>query len=1068
MSHTLHSSVNPEISDRYRPKKDMSSVLSIVDTPPHVRIDLVIITVKEPELLAIFELLEPLPHQSHIIGYLFEHSMYYFGRYGHYNVALLASHTAGLEPALHSLGDAIRQWRPQLIINVGIAWGADPTKQKLGDVLVADRVVNVDDLRYERSQIIESGPMPEIDARSRTIVNTCKLLWNFSNLEDQRCGVHIGLYLGSNTLLNNPEAKREFLQRHPRAVGGEMESYAVYAAAARSKIPWMVVKGISDWGDGTKSPSKEYHSVAAASAASFVHKICTTFSNLVETPRDASDEKKKVDNGNFLGKISNNLMPVVTHFKPKKLDDLKARILILKNTNPQTTVCAITGIAGCGKSELAKAYGWEHSNSSETFRWRLDSEPDETQDTASKKSYFQAYSRLVENFGFTFRKEFDSETPELLHQRLISAVWKKISQYSSWIVIFDDAASYADIERYLPLEPQIKGQILVTTRSPLFFTGNEDANFSINDGLDPAEAVQLLKETSHRHNENSTIIADLAQKLDYSPLGIRIAGSYIRMTSTGLADYSEMLERDPQERILQMMSPGFISQAVGDPKRNNTLQRAIQLSVFKVMEQNPLLFAILESCAFLAHEHISFELLLKLFQKSTEDSQLGKEWLITLIIGRDNYSLLTYHSASQRCHLHRTTQIVLKSLSTSPIEVMKKIAYALYELYPSDPYSNETFKSCQELKPHFLSLNRHIISDPVIAKSLIIERSAIQLMLGQLAFKSNQDSLALEYLQEAWNLTQYSPGATPTLQIQILRCVAGIKSNSGSHKQARQYLDLALATAKEITAKIDKLPDSSGTQIDGLSSNIHLQIAQIHNDLGDISRDNGVLGSAILSFQRSIEVCVNAKSTSKYIELQIAYSHLGIGDCLRDEQFLRKTYEAPDLVYPIYCYRRALDIFLKNSGEYHASVAMTYLRLGLLGFITDYEQFIDRGIDYPASRIYIEKALAINISVYGLTSHEVADSYFQMSNILYLSEKKEDWELSLQYQDKSIDLWILNEMPLKSIVPCYRRGRILQKLNLSLKASKAYQGVLDLAQKYPDQMIWGLRSQQRLHEIQST
>jgi hypothetical protein len=82
MSSTVPSQISPEIFDRYRPKKDVSAHLSIVDVPPDVKIDLLILTVKEPELLAVFELLQPLTNQSHIIGCLFEHSMYYFGRFG--------------------------------------------------------------------------------------------------------------------------------------------------------------------------------------------------------------------------------------------------------------------------------------------------------------------------------------------------------------------------------------------------------------------------------------------------------------------------------------------------------------------------------------------------------------------------------------------------------------------------------------------------------------------------------------------------------------------------------------------------------------------------------------------------------------------------------------------------------------------------------------------------------------------------------------------------------------------------------------------------------------------------
>ena len=291
--------ISPTILSRYIPSKSLNFTdhCLTLGSPPLKSIDLVILTVKDFEFNAVFELMEPLQHQSKILRCLIESTMYYFGRYGRYDAVLIASHTAGLEKALHSLGDAIKLLKPQLVANVGIAWGADPQKQKLGDLLVADRVRNVDNVKigtdpHGKYQIIERGPMPGIDDRVETIIHECKRGWQFKNLEDQLCQVYIGLYLGSNTLLNNTELKREFLERHPEAIGGEMESYAVYAAAARGKVPWMVIKGISDWGDGTKSPTNQYHGLAAASAASFLHNICEEIPNLVEQRNSESDEKK--------------------------------------------------------------------------------------------------------------------------------------------------------------------------------------------------------------------------------------------------------------------------------------------------------------------------------------------------------------------------------------------------------------------------------------------------------------------------------------------------------------------------------------------------------------------------------------------------------------------------------------------------------------------------------------------------------------------------------------------------------------------------------------------------------
>lgn len=730
-----------------------------MDAPPDVEIHLLILTVKEPELLAVFELLEPLPRETKTLGYLSEHWMYYFGRFGLYNTVLLASHTAGIEHALHSLGDAIRQWQPHLVINVGIAWGADPTKQKLGDVLIAEKVVNIDDVRHEMSSILESGPMPEIDARSRAIVNTCKLLWHFNNVDDEKCQVHTGLYLGSNTLLNNPDRKKELLQRHPRAIGGEMESYAVYAAAARSKIQWMVIKGISDWGDGSKPPNKTYHGVATASAASFVHKICTTFPNLVER-RDAESDEKKVDldskDGRYEGKKPTNLTSVVTHFKAKRLDELKIRIQLLQQQGPALAMCAITGVAGCGKSELAKAYAWQ---SRTDFKWRLD--PDTSNNSASDVSYEQTYSALLYNFNIGPHKAYETETIEKMSDRLNTVLWQRINQYSSWIVIFDNAPSYTDIERYLPPKDLLpKGLVLVTTQSQRFVKGNRIANFDdVNLGIDPIQAAELLKEISGKDQEDDLITRTLTQEMDYSPLAIRISGYYIyEMQGTTFTGYLELLRSGREAELISIVgSHNLVNQATQDSRQAATLQATLKITVKAVEKLNPRLYQTLQYCGYLANENIPLYLLSQLCRRDDEDIQYTKQWLSTALVGHGNYSVLTHQSHNDTCFLHRTTQSVLRSITANPAKMIQKIAAVTLHLYWYDPYCTERLRLCKTLEPHLIALLDGINSNPTASTTLITESLKLKLFIGKIRYEFGNFRNALEYFQEASELLDAIP-----------------------------------------------------------------------------------------------------------------------------------------------------------------------------------------------------------------------------------------------------------------------------------------------------------------------
>jgi hypothetical protein len=75
----------------------------------------------------------------------------------------------------------------------------------------------------------------------------------------------------------------------------------------------------------------------------------------------------------YLSKSKNNFTVRVSYFKSKRLKELCERINDLKPRKSGVILCAITGVAGCGKSELAKAHALEKlvfPNTQRTFRWR--------------------------------------------------------------------------------------------------------------------------------------------------------------------------------------------------------------------------------------------------------------------------------------------------------------------------------------------------------------------------------------------------------------------------------------------------------------------------------------------------------------------------------------------------------------------------------------------------------------------------------------------------------------------------------------------------------------------------
>ena len=249
-------------------------------------LDLLLLTITKVEFNAVFQLLESPQGQPKILRGLIQNTVYYVGRYGRYTAVLLAAFGAGMGNAMNYLHEALQLFKCQLVINVGIAWSANPDKYKLGDVLVAKRVVNIDDVKRHQGKIIERSAGPQIEPRINAVMNTTEQFW-----EDEKYKVHIGLYVGSNTLLNDAEVRKTILARYPEAIGGEMECFAVYEAANFGGVSWMIVKGVSDFGDGDKHD--EYQPVAVGNAALFAHLMCENFKTLIlRSTRQEVEEKK--------------------------------------------------------------------------------------------------------------------------------------------------------------------------------------------------------------------------------------------------------------------------------------------------------------------------------------------------------------------------------------------------------------------------------------------------------------------------------------------------------------------------------------------------------------------------------------------------------------------------------------------------------------------------------------------------------------------------------------------------------------------------------------------------------
>lgn len=225
-----------------------------------------IITAVEIELQTVLKKLKPPNGKRKLWKVIDGSETYYIGRFGEFDTVVTMCNvgTIGASGATLAVDSLIRTWDPIGIIMVGIAFGANKTKQHVGDVLVASNIIPYENQRIGDRIIYRNPVAPSSHELINRIRNTFD--WDFRRPDNIKVGKHIGQILSGEKLVDNIDFKNELLEQYPQVIGGEMEGSGLWSAADKHKKSWILIKSVCDWGDGEKHDN--YQPLAAASAVS--------------------------------------------------------------------------------------------------------------------------------------------------------------------------------------------------------------------------------------------------------------------------------------------------------------------------------------------------------------------------------------------------------------------------------------------------------------------------------------------------------------------------------------------------------------------------------------------------------------------------------------------------------------------------------------------------------------------------------------------------------------------------------------------------------------------------------
>ncbi|OJT25535.1 hypothetical protein BO221_06590 [Archangium sp. Cb G35] len=229
-----------------------------------------------------------------------------------YEVLLTCIGRAGNNNSAAAVQQVISRYKPRAVLLVGIAAGIRG-KVRIGEVVLSERVV-----AYESAALVRTPkgtrrtePRPEIRTTSHGMHQNVvhyqpepKRLdarfqardWSIPRPPEGReklFGAHVASRMTVKTatiasgekLLRDPGKLLELRSLDGRTEVGEMEAAGLMAACERNGIPWLVIRGISDFGDELKDD--HFHDYASRTAAIVLADFLEQGLELPRPPRKA-------------------------------------------------------------------------------------------------------------------------------------------------------------------------------------------------------------------------------------------------------------------------------------------------------------------------------------------------------------------------------------------------------------------------------------------------------------------------------------------------------------------------------------------------------------------------------------------------------------------------------------------------------------------------------------------------------------------------------------------------------------------------------------------------------------
>lgn len=492
-------------------------------------------------------------------------------------------------------------------------------------------------------------------------------------------------------------------------------------------------------------------SFKADAAEEFIYKLLNDLSTMVEDHeiRISTMESIISHDGHIDDLIWNIPFKPNPHYIGREvlLKDLREK---LESGNIAAITQTISGIGGVGKTQLVVQYAY-HYRKSYKIVWWINAETEE----AIKIGLSELGSRY----------NIKSESLDVT----IEKVLKRLSKKNNWLLIFDNANKFSDLEKFLP-NPQ-EGHVLITSRSQNWL--NEPVLLSY---FTPSESVRfLMQRTTCKDASQEREAEILAEELGYLPLALEHAGAYIKNKRKTFKEYTDMYRQRKLEFLTVEGTPNFY---------HSTVLTTWDISLEIIKDDSEIAIDILRIISFLGADHIPLDKITE-YVAGKDVDVLEKDKALEVLV---NYSLITFDIKERHASIHRLVQEVIKYQMSDQEreEYLIKSINMLSENFIFDQYIRKSWEECRGLLAHVLNVVEHIKEKSLVNKRVVILLHNLGLFYNHFAnYLEARDCLLLA--------KEYSETIKDDGILAILNALSVASQNLRDYTAAEQYINLALA-----------------------------------------------------------------------------------------------------------------------------------------------------------------------------------------------------------------------------------------------------------------------------------